>query len=269
MIGPGALAAQRGVARRPATIAGVDLTAPVARWQLPPAMREASGLAVVSASTVLVHGDERGILFEVDFREGTTRRVVRMGTPVLRGDFEGIVAQGDRTTLMTGDGYLVTGRLRATSTRLDAVRSIRTGLERECELEGLAVAPEGHLLIPCKQWRRESRDGALTVWAWSTATSSRLRQPALSVPFSRLGRRLHPSDLVVTTSGTYVLLFGREHAIGEFSARGDVLALFSLDRRRHPQPEGIALTADGLLLIADEASSDRTRATLTVYAPPR
>ncbi len=252
-------------AQQSAVVAGVDLSAPVFRWQLPRLVREASGLALTENGTVLVHGDEQGVLLDIDYHRGTTIREIRIGKPVVRGDFEGIVRQGNRLTLMTSDGRLVTGVMMPNAQQLDSVRTIDTGLKRECELEGLAILPTGMLLLPCKQGTRKSLRSQLTVFGWTTASETPGAKPVLAVPFARIGHLLHPSEIVVTPTGTMVLLFGKEHAIGEFDTLGNVLSLWSLDRTLHPQPEGLALTSDGQLLIADEAVLGSAHATLTVY----
>lgn len=79
----------------------------------------------------------------------------------------------------------------------------------------------------------------------------------------------HPSAVVETPSGTLVVLFGPERAIGEFSADGTPIALLGLDARRHPRAEGLALAEDGTLLIADEGLRGTRVGTLTAYTPAR
>jgi hypothetical protein len=146
------------------------------------------------------------------------------------------------------------------------VRRVATGLHTVCEFEGLEAAADGRLLLPCKVSRRARRSPRLIVLAWSPLHGPDQETPALDVSFETLGRPMHPSAIALSPSGTLVLLFGREHAIGEFALDGSVRALWSLDPQRHPQPEGLAITPDGLLLIADEAPSRHGHGMLTVYA---
>jgi hypothetical protein len=76
-----------------------------------------------------------------------------------------------------------------------------------------------------------------------------------------------PSAIDRTGSGTFIVLFGSTPAIGEFGPGGQTRSLVALDRRAHPQPEGIALTPDDRLIIADEGAGIAGRGRLTVYGP--
>jgi hypothetical protein len=74
----------------------------------------------------------------------------------------------------------------------------------------------------------------------------------------------HPSELLrVPTSGHYLLLAGREHAVVELAADGSVVSASRLRRADHRQAEGLAIGTDGSLLLADEGAGHR--GTLTVY----
>lgn len=262
---PRAPVAQPRTAAR--VITGFDLTTPVARWELPRRLREVSGLAAGGPGRVLAHSDEAGVIVELDYHRGKVLRELRMGSPTITGDFEGIALVGHRVTLMTSDGRLFSGDLPSAGAVIEPVDVQTTGLGRRCELEGLAVDGNGDLLLPCQTPRVRSHDltDRLTVWAWSPSRTMLDPQPRLAVPLDRRTGALHPSAVVRTPAGTILLLFGRERAIGEFAANGTTLALWSFDARTHPQPEGLAITADGMLLIADEARGSTRHGTLTVY----
>jgi hypothetical protein len=58
-----------------------------------------------------------------------------------------------------------------------------------------------------------------------------------------------------------------ERAYAEVSAAGEVLAGGLLDRRRHRQPEGLAIADDLTLFISDEAAGHQ--AAITAYANHR
>jgi uncharacterized protein YjiK len=59
-----------------------------------------------------------------------------------------------------------------------------------------------------------------------------------------------------------------EKAMVEITPKGDVVFARSL-HGRHAQPEGVAITKDGLLLISDEAGKrSGSPAALTVYRWP-
>ena len=71
--------------------------APLARWVLPSHLREISGLALTADGRLLAHGDERGHVFEVDYRRGVVVKEFTLGTDkaAVKGDFEAITVAGD------------------------------------------------------------------------------------------------------------------------------------------------------------------------------
>lgn len=245
-------------------VAGFDLMAPLARWELPVSLREVSGLAAFSDGQVLAHGDERAVVFAVDYRTGRVVREWEMGSPVVRGDFEGIALAGDRVTLMTSDGTLISGTLPATGSVIAPLTVEESGLGRRCELEGLTASARGQWVLPCKTLRRPDRTALFTIYEWTSATGADQAAP-ITISLGRQKRPMAPSAVEQTSSGTFIVLFGSTPAIGEFTRDGQTRSLVALDRRAHPQPEGLALAPDGRLLIADEAHGASGRGRLTVY----
>ena len=245
-------------------VAGFDLMAPLARWELPASLREVSGLAAFADGQVLAHGDERAVVFAVDYRTGRIVREWEMGSPVVKGDFEGIAFAGNRVTLMTSDGTLISGTLPATGSVIAPLTVEKSSLGRGCELEGLTMGARGQWVLPCKTPRRPDRTALFTIYEWMSATGARQAAP-VTIPLGRQKRPMAPSAVEWTSNGTFIVLFGSTPAIGEFTRDGQTRSIVALDRHAHPQPEGLALAPDGRLLIADEAHVAGGRGRLTVY----
>jgi len=73
-----------------------------------------------------------------------------------------------------------------------------------------------------------------------------------------------PSGIETNPStGTFFIIAARGNAIIEISSEGEIIGKALLKREIHNQPEGITLTPDLSLIIADEGGSKR--ATLTKY----
>jgi uncharacterized protein YjiK len=270
LLSAGFLASVGSRAEPESVLARYDLEAPPGdRWELPRKLDEISGLAIDARGRVFAHEDERAIIFEL---EPSTHRVVRrfaFGSPAIPGDFEAIALVGDSVVLVTSNGVLYAG---AQGRDGESVRYVRrdTGVGRSCEVEGLAYEPDDRsVLIACKVPRDAFTRGHVTVFRWSLDRRGIVPPAALHVPLARLTRAaglsdFHPSDITRDpVTGHYLLVAAREHAIAELTPAGDVEQVVRLQRKRHPQAEGIAVTPDGALLVTDEAG--RGRATLSVY----
>lgn len=74
---------------------------------------------------------------------------------------------------------------------------------------------------------------------------------------------LHPSDITVDpTTGNYVLISAQEKALVEITPGGQVERSEELPGK-HPQPEGVAITKDNILIVSDEVS--KRPASITLY----
>jgi uncharacterized protein YjiK len=253
-----------------AALGRYDLSAPPAdRWELPKALQEISGLAFDSAGRLFAHDDEQAIVYQLD---PATHRVVKrfsFGRPAVRGDFEAIAVVGRQVILATSDGVLYAGREGRDGESLPYVRQ-DTGVGRYCETEGVASEPDsGALLFVCKVPRTRVLSGHLAVLRWSLDRKALDPRPRILLGLGEITRELkgstfHPSELARDSgSGHYLVLAGREHAIAEITSQGQVVAVARLRRADHRQAEGLAVGADGALLIADEGAG--RRGTVTVY----
>ena len=76
---------------------------------------------------------------------------------------------------------------------------------------------------------------------------------------------LRPSGVVELDNGHLLVLDAWRRMILELDGARRPVGWVRLDRDRHRQPEGIAVTPEGHLLIADEGGGGRAR--LTRYGP--
>jgi uncharacterized protein YjiK len=245
---------------------------------------EISGLAFSPDGRLFAHGDERGIIWQLDPRTGRIlkRFALALGPAmqpfmgkrpkpdVVTGDFEDIQIVGERFFLLSSNGVLVEFREGRDRERVP-YRAFDTGLSRSCELEGLTYDGSTHsLLLLCKHaypraWRRQ-----IVVLGWSIDTGRLDPEPRLRVPESRVARvtgvgEFHGSAMAVAPeSDALVLVAGPQRRIIEITPTGEVVAGRVLKSKLHRQPEGLAFARDRTMLISDEAAGGR--ATLTAYA---
>lgn len=260
--------------RGPAPIADLSryhFGAPAAdRWELPKALHEISGLAEDSTGRVFAHGDEEAVVYQLDPASHQVVKRFSFGRPAVRGDFESIALVDGQVVLATSDGVLYAGREGGDGASVPYTVQ-PTGAGRFCEIEGMAPAPgDRALLFACKVPRIRALHGHLVVLRWSIERKALNRHPFMFIPLADVTRTVgvsefHPSELLRLSGSGYLVLAGREHAIAELSATGEVVAGAHLRRRDHPQAEGLALAPDGSLLVADEGGTGR--GTISVYRP--
>ena len=229
-----------------------------ARWRLPDRLREISGLALTPDGRLFAHGDERAVIFQIDYRNGGVVKSFAVGDPPIHGDFEDIAITDN------GDFYLIasTGQLLRFREGADGAhvpfQQYDTGLGRVCEIEGLAYhRARQTLIIACKHNYGSEQRHRVIFFAWSTARHALAPRPWFDAPIAAFAaaaqaRTFHPSALAFDpATGRMIVLAGGDNALVELSADGSIAAGRALGSL-HPQAEGAAVTPDGSLLISDE-----------------
>lgn len=229
---------------------------------MPPKLRELSGLAILPDQSWIAHNDEEGVLYRRGASGGAWRPWLAFDRDERRGDFEAVVLADGWLWLQQSDG-----RRRGHALQQQPSVSDRRQLERApCEVEAL-IATADAWWAPCKRAGRAG--GVLTVrqprdgGRWQAGWRITARQLAAAGLPSELGI----SDaLVDAATGHWLLVAGPERILLEVTPAGTMIASIALDRARHPQPEALALRADGTLLIGDEGARVGT---VVGYAPVR
>ncbi|MES2123718.1 MAG: hypothetical protein V4503_03415 [Gemmatimonadota bacterium] len=247
---------------------------PVALWKLPEKLNEISGMVVTPNGRLLAHGDERGKIFEIDYRRGRITGEFTLGSPPVHGDFESITRIGNLLLLFTSDGLLYRFRQGADGASV-AYEKYDTDLGSKCEFEGMAYdSTASQLLFACKKTHDKDLKGNVVIFRATVGANGSLEGQSLVpmlIPVDRvIGANkwddFSPSDITVDpASGNYVLLSSLEKGIVEITPAGDVVFSRPLPPN-HPQPEGIAITGDHILIISDEAKGSQAR--LTLYRWP-
>jgi hypothetical protein len=248
---------------------------PSARIELPAELAEVSGLASTEDGRLLAHGDERAVIYQIDFPSGKVVKRFAIGDAggPLVGDFEDIQVAGDRVFLVTSAGVLVEAREGRDGETVPVLRRTR-GLGGACEVEGLSWdEPSASMLLLCKQAQGKRWKDRLVILAVDPATGEFEPEPRLTVPDADLkdatGVKGFAGSAMVRhpRSGNLILVSGPAHAYAEIDASGRVLDGGKLPTKRHRQPEGLAIAPDLTLLISDEAAG--AKATITGYAGRR
>lgn len=239
------------------------------QWKLPKSLREISGLALDDRGRLFAHDDERGVIHVLNYAGGGIEKSFALGTQPVRDDFEGITwADGD---LVLSNSK---GQLYFTEEGSDGESVSYTKLDTElaslCEFEGLDFDSEARVfLLPCKQVLNAESAG-LRVIAWSIDDNQRRPELDLLVAKEDLeaatGKKRFPASGIARHPDTrlWVVTSAQRSYLLETDSAGQHLTAIPLPPKfKHVQTEGIAMTADGQLLLSDEGQQGRAR--LTVY----
>ena len=242
------------------------------QWKLPKKLKEISGLALTPDDRLLAVADEKAFIYELDYQRGEIVKRFALGSPTIRDDFEGIAYLNDLVYVVTS-----TGRIFEFAEGNDGevvhFKAQQTPLGRYCEVEGLAQDTKTDtLLVSCKRNRVSGKHADLSIFVWSPTTGKFIREREITVPqraiATKLGeKRLSPSAVAVDPeTGDLYGVAGPQRAIFQLKPTGEPIDAIILPlANHHRQPEGIEITRDGRLLIADEGGKKKAR--LSVYTP--
>lgn len=240
------------------------------QWRLPGKLTEISGLALTADDRLLAVDDEVGIVYEMDFTKGGIVKAFALGKPAVRADFEGIAVAAGLVYLVTSDGSVYLASEGADGQRV-SYDIFSTNAGESCEIEGLAGSVDGsRLYLLCKNLYDGASVTRLAIFVWSVDEQRLLPDEVVLLPTREIRRELRtgnfqPSGLTVdAASGNFIVVAAKQRAVAEISASGALVHARKLPLvARHRQPEGIELTSDGRLLIADEGGTHKAR--LAVY----
>lgn len=238
------------------------------QWKLPGKLREISGLALTGDERLFAVTDETAIVYEIDYENGHLVKAFAFGDPVIRGDFEGIAVLEGRVWLMTSDGRLFSAVEGADGEHV-LFQKFDTQLGRYCELEGLGQdRVNGSLLLACKE--TVSKSDELKIFVFSVTDNDVSALSDITVPEKEIAdliekKHVNPSGIAIEAeSGRHIVVAARQRAIFKLSGDSKLLDAIILPKKKHhPQAEGVEITSDGRLLIADEGGDGKAR--LAVY----
>lgn len=242
------------------------------QWKLPKILKEISGLALTPDDRLFAMNDEQAIIYELDYEHGMIKKTFALGRPIPSADFEGIAYLDGFFYLVTSTGLIYVATEGDDGERVE-FEVYQTGLGRFCEIEGLAQDPQsGTLLMACKKSKKKSKGGRFSIFTWSVSSHRVLHEREISIPehdiAERIGKKhVRPSAIVIDPRTSFIYgVAGPQQAIFQLASDGELIDAIILPLvERHRQPEGIEITRDGKLLIADEGGKKKAR--LGVYAP--
>jgi len=263
-------ARQQRLTARMASAQG-DSAVPLARWILPEDLREVSGVALLPDGRLLAHNDERSRVYVIDPRVGKVIKTFGVGGAAgIVADFEAITTSGSDIYMLVSDGTIYRFREGADGASVPFTR-IDTRLGKECEFEGIAVDDSASFILPCKTIGDKSLRNQIMIYRWRAVAGGEPIISTITIPLadavgSNDWKKLSLSDIAIDpATGNYVMITGPERAMIEVTRNGDVVQSRPLPGKPQ-QPEGIAISRQGMMILSDEAVT--READITLYKWP-
>lgn len=242
----------------------------IARWVMPRDLDELSGITLTRDGRLLAQGDERAQISEIDYRRGVVTKQFVVGHPTVKADLEGITVADGFVFLLASNGTLYEFREGANGERVDYTTH-DTQLGKECEFEGIAFdSTLNSLLLACKHVGIKHLKDHVVIYRWRIDAGGK-RLSRLTVPLDGILKAIgekgfHPSDITIDPlTGNYVVIAGIEKAMAAITPNGQLVFARKVPGE-HDQPESVAITRDGILIIGDEAKQHP--AIITLYPWP-
>ena len=174
------------------TLASYDLEKPARRFKLPKQWREISGLTMLGENRLLAHDDERGVVFEIDYRDGSIVKAFALSDQLdpVADDFEGIAAAEGRVYLVSSSGRLYEF-VEGTDGETVLYNLYTTGIGQDHEIEGLAYDPDQRvLLLISKNPKNPGQTGLVAICRWSLDTKQLVEDGPILIPSVALSSRI-------------------------------------------------------------------------------
>ncbi|MFA5507133.1 MAG: SdiA-regulated domain-containing protein [Vulcanimicrobiota bacterium] len=241
-------------------------------FQLPPELKEISGITPLDENRILCIQDEAGEIFTVDINREMVQERLPFAEP---GDYEEITKTGENNYwILRSDALLI--ELKREAQGYERTAEYPVAIDPHEDFESLAYDPENNRLLLAPKDRDKSSDDDRNIYEFSLKSKTLNPQPVLTlsvrqtlhkveslgivIPERRTKKgklkdsfRLRPSALALRPgSDEIVILSAWEPCLMTVDRAGNLLNFKLLDSQALPQPEGLLFLNKDTLLIASE-----------------
>ncbi|MAT89069.1 MAG: hypothetical protein CMC35_00135 [Flavobacteriaceae bacterium] len=230
-----------------------------ASWNMPESLYEISGLSYLSDDRIACVQDEEGIIYIFNLKTSEIEREIKFSNP---GDFEGIAVVDNTAYVVQSDGDVFEVSNYATD---PSTQKYETLVKSKENVEGLCYDKKNNRLLLAAKGARDKDENFRRVYAFDLKTKTIQENPAFKIDFTdsifkRLSenvfyRNIAPSAIAIhpKTNDIY-LVEGKSPKLLVLDPEGNAKALFVLDSKTFPQPEGITFGPGGNMYISNEGA---------------
>jgi hypothetical protein len=228
-----------------------NLKSPDKKFELPDALHEISGVAVVNDSIVACIADEKGMIYFYNLNNSSIDNKLKFAD---KGDFEDLTIIGDTIYALDSKGVIWSIK----NYNNDAQIELHIlAIEEPFELEGLCQRKDS-LFIAAKYYHNKKRDEKGTLPVWKLSQEIQIEEPLFSLPDfveppGKSSVPFHTSAFIFDeVNGQWYCLSTHTKALIQCDYTGRIIAVRALSEKIFSQPEGICFTKSGDLLISNE-----------------
>lgn len=245
----------------------------VVKWELPAALREVSGIALLPDNLMACVQDEEGVIFLYDLNTKSVKRKIAFAGP---GDYEGIAVDGNTAYVLRSDGTIIeVANFLESKPKVMVYNSVLTP---EHNTEGLALDKKNNrLLIAGKGFDTKLGDNK-GIYAFNLETKKMAETPVITIPlaqkqFAAKGKKkkskydvFQPSSLEIhPKTGELYLMDAVNERLLVLSEAGAIEKAIDLDKGQLMQPEGLSFDSSGAMYIASEGGKKGTGVIVKYY----
>lgn len=241
------------------------------QFQLSSKLNEVSGLCMTDDQRLFAHNDEKGAIHQIDYSTGKIIKSFFLGRILtVNQDFEGIAFAKGLFYMITSDGLLYIFP-EGEDKQPVKYRTIDLKMNSKFNVEGLCYDPSTEsLLVACKDYAGKNYKGNRTVYSLKLSEMRLNPTPRFVISLKELKKDFDikdffPSAIERSVDGKsfYILSSKGDPCLVQVSSEGNILAAKKISKKKHRQPEGLAFTEDGKVIISDEAADKNP--TLSIY----
>ncbi|WP_066404357.1 SdiA-regulated domain-containing protein [Flavisolibacter tropicus] len=227
------------------------------KWNMPAKLKEISGIAYVDAARFACVEDEEGKIYIYNTQSQSIEKEIPFAAV---GDYEGIAIAGNTAYVLRADGRLYEV---ANYNNKPTVVEHQTHLTAKQDVEGLCYDQKNNRLLLAIKGNEPNTSEYKGIYAFDLANKKLNETPVLKIDLTheiwkdiKSKQKIEPSDLDIhPLTGDIYITDGAKPKLLIMDAEGKKKNLLSLDETQFPQPEGVAFTPEGELMISSEGKT--------------
>ena len=235
-----------------------DVVKIIRTWELPPTLKEISGIDYIDSSHIVCIQDEVGSIFIYNTTANIIEREIPFGPP---GDYEAIAVVKDVVYVACADGRLY--EISNYTAAKPVVKEFGTHLTVKQNVEGLSYDPKTKMLLVAIKGKEDGNQFFKGIYSFDPVTRKMPVKPILKIdlqdpvfgkaPPKKIQLVIQPSEIAIhpITGDIYITDASRPQLL-IMDKSGNIKRLYLLNKNDFPQPEGMTFSPTGECYISSE-----------------